>query len=201
MKHGKAKWGFLVVGAVAALALGAIGVAAAAGSDSSATPTPGASAQAGQGCLDDDGRGAPHGDMLRHGGPGDLAEALATLSGKDESTIMEQRAAGKSFAEIAEAYGVSEDALIAEATRIETAELDTAVEAGQITAEQRTEYLAGLQERLETAIASTDAFLGGGPGGHGPRGDCDGDDATDADGSTGAGASASPTAQTSYLTY
>ncbi len=172
MKHGKAKWGFIVVGAVAALALGAIGVAGAASNDSTATPTPGASAQAGQGYGHDgdgdgDGQRGGHGGMLKEGGPGDLAEALADLSGKDEATIMEQRAAGKSFAELAKSYGVSESDLLAEATRIETAELDAAVKAGQITEAQKTEYLAGLQERLEAAIASTDAMPVGGPGGPG----------------------------------
>lgn len=164
MKHGKATWGFIVVGAVAALTLGAIGVAGAAGNDSTATPAPGASAQARQ---DDGSRGdgdGRHGGMFAQGGPGDLAEALADLSGKDETTIVQERAAGTSFAALAQSYGVGESDLIAEATKIETAELDAAVQAGQITAAQRTQYLAGLQERLETAAASTDAVPVGGPG-------------------------------------
>ena len=172
MKHGKAKWGFVVVGAVAALTLGAIGVAGAASNKSTATatPTPGASAQPGQGHGfrgDGGGRHGGPGGMLEQGGPGDLAEALAALSGKDESAIMQQRAAGKSFAAIARAYGVSESDLIAKATAIETAELDAAVKAGQITEAQKTQYLAGLQERLTTAIASTDQVPVGGPGGPG----------------------------------
>jgi uncharacterized protein (DUF433 family) len=170
MKHGKAKWGFIVVGAVAALALGAIGVAGAASSDSTATPTPSSSALPGEGAghdRDGDGQRGGHGGMLKEGGPGDLAEALADLSGKDEATIMQQRAAGTSFAEIAKSYGVSEADLIAAATKIETAELEAAVKTGQITEAQKTEYLAGLQERLTTAIASTDAMPVGGPGGMG----------------------------------
>ena len=135
MKHGKAKWGVIIVGAVAALTLGAIGVASAA-SNSPATPSPDASAQAGQGSGtgqgyghgrdgDHDGQRGDHAGMLEAGGPGDLAEALANLSGKDEATIMQQRAAGKSFADIAKSYGVSEADLLAEATKIETAEAST----------------------------------------------------------------------------
>ena len=51
---------------------------------------------------------------------------------------MQQRAAGKSFAQIAKAYGVSTDELLAERVRIEKAELDAAVEAGTLTEAQRT---------------------------------------------------------------
>jgi hypothetical protein len=196
MKHGKAKWGFIVVGGVAVLALGAIGVAGAAGNDSTATPAPSSPAQPGQGyCFDGDGDG-PHDGILKEGGPGDLAEALANLSGKDEATIMQQRAAGKSFAELAESYGVSESDLIAEATKIETAELDAAVKAGQITEAQRAEILSGLKAHLEEEIAETHAI--GGPGGHGDGrfGDAGGD----ASGATG-GETAAPNAKTSYLTY
>ena len=174
MKHGKAKWGFVVIGAVAALTLGAIGVAGAAGSTSSATPTPGASAQGGQGNGFRGDGGGRHGGpgMLEQGGPGDLAEALAALSGRDEATIMQQRTAGTSFAEIARDYGVAEADLLAKATAIETAELDAAVKAGQITEAQKTQYLAGLQERLKTALTATDQMPAGGPGGghHGGMG-------------------------------
>ena len=99
----------------------------------------------------------------RLGGGGDLAEALADLSGKDEATIMQQRAAGKSFAAIAKSYGVSESALLAEATKIETAELDAAVKAGQLTEAQRTEILSGLQARLEEELTETHAFGGPAP--------------------------------------
>ena len=201
MKHGTAKWGFIVVGAVAALALGAIGVASAASNDSTATPTPSSSAQPGESYgpgRDGDG---PRGGMLKEGGPGDLAEALADLSGKDEATIMQQRAAGTSFAEIAESYGVSASDLLAEAKKIETAELDAAVKAGQLTAAQKAEILAGLEAHLKEELTETHA-IGGPGGGHDPHDDVGGDEATGADGPDGTGgATASPNAQTSSLTY
>ena len=198
MKHGKARWGFVVVGAVAALTLGAIGVASAASSDSTTTPVPGASAQAEQGHGfrgDGDGRhGGP--GMMEQGGPGDLAEALATLSGKDEATIVQQRAAGKSFAAIAKGYGVSESALLAEVTKIETAELDAAVKAGQMTEAQKAEILSGLQARLQEELTETHAVGGHDGDGDGPHG-FGGSGA--AGGSTGA--TAAQTTQTSSLVY
>jgi hypothetical protein len=210
MRHGKAKWGVIIVGAVTALTLGAIGVASAASNGPSATPSPDASAQpgqvngAGQGYGhgldgDHDGQSGDHAGMLEAGGPGDLAEALADLSGKDEATIMQQRDAGKSFAELAKSYGVSETDLLAEATKIETAELDAAVKAGQLTDAQRTEILSGLPAHLKLELTETHTFDG-----HGPHGASDGDGPGGA-GSTGTGAESSGTSgvttQTSYLTY
>ena len=181
MKRSRTKWGVIIVGAVAALTLGAIGVAGAA-SSSTPTPSPNASGQAGQG------RGF---DSLSHGGGGDLAQALANLSGKDVATIEQQRAAGTSIVAIATSYGVSEEQLLAEVTKLETAELDAAVKAGQITDAQRAQILSGLQAELKAELTETDA--GGGPGGHG-----DGDGPQ---GSATGGATTSPTTATSYLTY
>ena len=165
MKSSRKTWGFVIVGAVAAVTLGAIAVASAATSQSPA-PSPAGSAQAGTVDRQDGrdfGRGGP-GDFA-HGGPGDLAEALAALSGKDQSTIETQRDAGKSYAAVAQAYGVSTDALLAKATSIEQAELDAAVEAGTITDAQRTEALSGLQTRLEEELNATGTRGHGGPGG------------------------------------
>jgi hypothetical protein len=180
MNGNRKKWGFVVVGAVAVLTLGVIAVASAAGTQI-ATPSPSASAQAGQAHTPDFDGDGPHGDAdggrLHGGGPGDIPEALATLSGKDVSAVMTQRAAGKSFAQIAKAEGVATDELLAEATRIETAELDAAVKAGTLTAAERTQELSGLQARLEAAVTQTGALPAhGGHGlgrdGDGPRGSC-----------------------------
>ena len=173
MRASRNRWGFAVVGAVAVLTLGVIAVASAAGTQT-ATPSPSASAQSGQAHTPDlDGDG-PHGDAaggrIHRGGPGDIPEALASLSGKDVSEIMAERAAGKSFAEIAEAAGVGTDELLAEATRIETAELDAAVEAGAMTAAERTQMLSGLAARLEDALSETGALPAhGGPDTWRPR--------------------------------
>ena len=73
---------------------------------------------------------------------------------------MAQRAAGKSFAEIAKAEGVGTDDLLAEATRIETAELDAAVKAGQMTAAERGRVLAGLQAHLKEELTETHTLPG-----------------------------------------
>ena len=94
-----------------------------------------------------------------------MAEALAKLSGKDVSAIMEQRAAGKSFKQIAEAEGIDTARLVADAVAIEKAELDAAVKAGTLTDAQRTEIEAGLQDRFQQELTET-----GMPGGHGGPG-------------------------------
>jgi hypothetical protein len=107
------------------------------------------------------------------------------------STITQQRRAGTSYAAIAASYGVSEQSLLAEATQLETAELDAAVKAGQITDAQRTQILSGLQADLKEALTATGAV-----GGHG-RGDGDGPHG----GATGSGATTTPTSATTYLTY
>jgi hypothetical protein len=176
MQISRKKWGFVIVGAVAAVALGAIAVAGAATSQS-ASPAPSASGSAsaqGRHAPDFDGDG-PHGGLdgqrggVRAGGP-DMAEALAKLSGKDVSAIMRQREAGKTFKQIAEAYGVDTTRLVAEAVAIETAELDAAVKAGTLTDAQRTQEISGLQARFQQELTETGMKGHGGPGdgrGHG----------------------------------
>ena len=175
MQRRNKKWGFVVVGAVAAVALGAIAVASAATSQS-ASPGPSASssASAQTHAPDFDGDG-PHGGLggerggVRAGGP-DMAEALAKLSGKDVSVIMQQREDGKTFKQIAEAYGVDTTKLVAEAVAIETAELDAAVKAGTLTDAQRTQELSGLQARFQQELTEAGMMGHGGPGdgrGHG----------------------------------
>ena len=164
MTSSRKKWGFITVGLVAALSLGAIGVAGAATSNK-ATPSPSASAKAGGTHVPDGDRDGqtPDGDHAGrggHGGGGDIAEALANLTKTDVSDIMAQRASGTSFAAIAASKGISTQALLAEATRIETAELDAAVEAGQLTDAQRTQILAGLQARLKEELTETHALPG-----------------------------------------
>ncbi len=101
---------------------------------------------------------------------------------------MQQRAAGTSFLEIAKAKGITEAQVIAEVTKIETAELDAAVKAGQITEAQRTQYLSALPASIKQALTDTQAMPA-----HGP----------DGDGKSGSDTSASPStsATTTYQTY
>jgi len=184
MKGSRKKLGLVTVGLVAALTLSVIAVAGAATSDSgggTASPTPSASAKAGEGRTGDGDRHAPDGDVggrghngdggmgRCHRGGGDLAEALASLTKTDVATIMAKRAAGTSFADIAKDEGVSTDDLLGEATRIETAELDGAVEAGWMTEAQRTQELSTLQAHLKEELTETHALPGDGDR------DCDGD--------------------------
>jgi hypothetical protein len=186
MNGSRKKWGF-VVGVVAALTLGVIAVASAAGTQT-ATPSPSASAQAGQAHTPDFDGDGPHragdgGHGHGRGCGGDIAEALAKLSGTDVSTIMTERATGRSFAEIAKAEGVGTDELLAEATRTETAELDAAVKAGTMTGTERTQALSGLQAHLKEELTETHALPregghGYGWGGDGPRGSAAGQSAS-----------------------
>ena len=132
--------------------------------------------------------GGRHGFGHRGGGGGDIAQTLAKLSGKSESTIMSCRASGKSFAQIADAEGVGTDELLAETARLETAELDAAVKAGQMTAAERTQELSGLQATLQAELTETQTF---GHGGHGFGHDGDG-----LQGSTGSGTSTGASSST-----
>ena len=108
---------------------------------------------------------------------------------------MAQRASGTSFADIAKAEGISTQELLAEVTRIETAELDAAVKAGTVTDAQRTEILAGMQAHLQEELTETHALPGDGDGGPGlARG------AHGAGAATGTG-SASPSTDGTALTF
>lgn len=202
MTSSRKKWGFITVGLVAALSLGAIGVAGAA-TTKTATPSPSASAKAGGTHTPDGDRAGhtPDGDHAGHGGHGrgggDVAKALANLTKTSVSDIMTQRAAGTSFASIAQAKGISTEALLAEATKLETAELDAAVKAGYMTAAERTQILAGLQAHLQEELTETHALPG--DGGH----DCDGSaGGPGANGTNGtASPSVTPSASGAALTF
>ena len=205
MTSSRKTWGFITVGLVAALSLGAIGVAGAATSKK-ATPSPSATAKAGAGhtATGDCAGRTPDGDHDGRGGPGrgggDIAEALANLTKSDVSDIMAQRASGTSFAAIAQAKGVSTEALLAEATKIETAELDAAVKAGHMTEAERTQILASLQAHLQEELTETHALPGNGDH-SGPGFDHDGD-GPGANGTSGAvSPSASPSASGAALTF
>jgi len=201
MTSSRKKWGFITVGLVAALSLGAIGVAGAA-TTKKATPSPSASAKAGTGHIPDGDRAGhlPDGDHVGrggHGGGGDLAQALANLTETSVSDIMTQRAAGTSFASIAQAKGISTEALLAEATKIETAELDAAVKAGSMTDAQRTQELSTLQTYLQEELTETHALPG--DGGRGCDGNAGGLGANGTNGT--ASPSASPSTSGAALTF
>lgn len=171
---GKKAVGFVVIGLVAGLVLGSIGIATAASTNT--TTSAGATSTASPQGFDGRGPGGGHGGVIGKpgfGGEGDIAEALAKLSGLTVDEINTKRAAGTSYAAIAKAEGVSTDKLVDATVEIESDELDAAVKAGTITSDEKATVLKDIESRVKTAIESTGAMRGpGGPGspGGGHRG-------------------------------
>lgn len=151
---------------VAGLVLGSVGIASAA---TTTTGTPGA------------GFGAQVGGMFRQAGAS-LADVVAKLTGQTTAQVYTQRAAGKSFADIASAKGVSADKVTADALPARKAALAAAVKAGTLTQAQADIMLARMQTRIpqritDPAPAGCDG-TGSGAGrgmGRGAGGGCGGD--------------------------
>lgn len=151
---------------VAGLVLGSVGIASAA---TTTTGTPGA------------GFGAQVGGMFRQAGAS-LADVVAKLTGQTTAQVYTQRAAGKSFADIASAKGVSADKVTADALAARKAALAAAVKAGTLTQAQADIMLARMQTRIpqritDPAPAGCDG-TGSGAGrgmGRGAGGGCGGD--------------------------
>jgi hypothetical protein len=147
----------LVSGAlVAGLALGTVGIAFAAPSGA-ATGTAGFGARLGAVC--------------RQAG-GTIAEIVAKVTGQSTADVYASRAAGKSFADIAAAKGVSADALTADVVAARKTALDAAVKAGTITQVQADAALANMKANLSTKVTSTapNTCTGAGPGSGAGRG-------------------------------
>jgi hypothetical protein len=135
----------------------------AAADTSTAAPSTGAGAADGRAAFE--GRGHGH-----RGGMGSgLVESTAELLGVESGTIMTQLQAGQTFAEIAEAAGLSKTDYLAKLIAAETAKIDEKLAAGSITAEQADAKKAALTEKLTQAIETNAPALGGrghGRGGH-----------------------------------
>ena len=134
MKNRKAL-GFLAAGLAAGLVVGSIGIAAAASSAStttSSTTTTQSASPAVPGPRSDSDRVGPNGFKRGFGGEGDIAEAIANLTGLSVSEVEAKRAAGTSYAAIAKAEGVSTDQVIAETVKIEKEECATGVKDGTL---------------------------------------------------------------------
>ena len=141
----------LVSGAlVAGLALGTVGIAFAA---PSRTTTGSA------------GIGARIGAVCRQAG-GTIADIVAKATGQSATAIYADRAAGKSFADIAAAKGVSADELTTDVLDARKAALDAAVKAGSITQAQADTMLANMKANVSSRITSTapGTCTGAGPG-------------------------------------
>lgn len=160
----------IITGAVAAtLILGGAGYMqsqAFAAADAS-SPAPSAEAGAADARAAHEGRGFGH----RGGMKGGLIESTADLLGAEFSTIMTQLQAGRTFAEIAEAAGLSKADYLAKLIAAETAKIDEKLAAGGITAEQADAKKASLTENLTQAIETNrPAFEGRGHGREDHRG-------------------------------
>jgi hypothetical protein len=141
----------LVSGAlVAGLALGTVGFAFAAPSRT-ATGTAGFGARVGAVC--------------RQAG-GTIADIVAKVTGQSTTDVYASRAAGKSFADIAAAKGVSVDTLTADVIAARKTALDAAVKAGTIAQAQADAMLANMKANVSTKVTSTapSTCTGAGPG-------------------------------------
>jgi len=141
----------LVSGAlVAGLALGTVGIAFAAPSRTATGTT---------------GFGARLGAVCRQAG-GTIADIVAKVTGQSTTDVYASRAAGKSFADIAAAKGVSADTLTADVIAARKTALDAAVKAGTITQAQADAMLANMKANVSTKVTSTapSTCTGAGPG-------------------------------------
>ncbi|MHB1134506.1 MAG: hypothetical protein ACYC4L_19205 [Chloroflexota bacterium] len=117
------------------------------------------------------GTAAGFGPMMGGGGFGggmvNMPTAVAEATGATVADVVAEHQAGKSWAQIAEAKGVSKDQLVAKIVAQRQALLDERVAAGTLTAEQA--KLAG--ERLQQQVAAmVDNAAGTGQGMMGARG-------------------------------
>jgi len=157
---------FVAAALVAGLVLGSVGIA------SAATPATGTAGV---------GFGAQVGGMFRQAGVS-LADVVAKLTGQTTAQIYTQREAGKSFADIASAKGVSADKVTADALAARKAALAASVKAGTITQAQADTMLARMQTRIPTRITDpapagcdgTGSGAGRGGMGRGAGGGCGG---------------------------
>jgi hypothetical protein len=136
---------------VAGLVLGSFGLASAAPSQT-ATGTPGA--------------GAGLGRMMRQSGA-TLADIVAKLTGRGVDEVRADRQAGKSFADIAKAKGVSSDKIVGATLDARKAALDAAVKDGRITQAQADTMLANMKARLTDRVDDAAAGCTGAGGGFG----------------------------------
>ena len=90
-------------------------------------------------------------------GPGmpGQGQAVADLLGMTPDQIRTEMQAGKSLAQIAEAKGVSRDALKAKIVETQKARLDAAVAAGRMTAEQAQQAAARMSANIDRMLDAT----------------------------------------------
>jgi hypothetical protein len=103
--------------------------------------------------------GGPGGPGLLHPGfgfgPGKSLSAAATFLGLSEAELRTQLRDGKSLADVAKDKGKTTADLKAAMKSAITSELDQAVKDNKLTADQRTQILAGIDARLDDLISNT----------------------------------------------
>lgn len=92
------------------------------------------------------------GDHGRRGRPGFDGEVVAELIGIDVETLREERMAGNSVADIAEANGVDAQTVIDALVEEASGHLDLAVENGRLTEDEAADKLARLTERITARV-------------------------------------------------
>lgn len=149
--------GIAAAALIAGLVLGSMSIASAATANGSAS-----------------GPGLRLGGMMAQAGS-TLADVVAKLTGATADQVRTDRQAGKSFADIAKAKGVSADIVVSSALDARKAALAAAVKSGRITQTQADAALAQMKTRLSERVSSTapgctGAGRDGGAGFRGGRG-------------------------------
>ncbi|MGB4592803.1 MAG: hypothetical protein WBI63_03380, partial [Coriobacteriia bacterium] len=140
MKHSKSI-ALIVVGLVAGIILGSVGIASAATAES--TPTSSVAA-----C------GLQMGAAIKGAGAR-LVDVLAGLTGQSVADIQAKRADGQSISDIAEAEGVDTATVVEKALAARKAILDERVAAGTLTQAQADAAYAQMADRLSERVNST----------------------------------------------
>lgn len=140
MKHSKSI-ALIVVGLVAGIILGSVGIASAATAES--TPTGSVAA-----C------GLQMGAAIKGAGAR-LVDVLAGLTGQSVADIQAKRADGQSISDIAQAEGVDSATVVEKALAARKAILDERVAAGTLTQAQADAAYAQMADRLSERVNST----------------------------------------------
>ncbi|MCW5851392.1 MAG: DUF2680 domain-containing protein [Anaerolineae bacterium] len=115
-------------------------------------------------------QGAPRPDFGGRGpgfGGADVPNAIAKALGMTAQDLMTELKAGKTLADVAQAKGVSQDALKQAIANAQKAAVDAAVTAGRLTADQATQAKQQIDQRV-AALDLTKPGFGFGPGPMGP---------------------------------
>lgn len=86
---------------------------------------------------------------------GGLVATVADILGLDRAKVIEERHAGRSLAEIAQAQGVDKDQLVQKILEERRRILDQMVQEGRITQEQAELCLQNMQQRVESGVDRT----------------------------------------------